>query len=356
VLQNFRQLINLSKKFRINEEDILLIAVNSSGVRSSLAHARMRFRFRLRWRPEEQFRLSLPLGRSLSPFELREDALLFNDSIIADVDALEDDDSVIGYFRKNEKVLTLNSNVRSSCTGCVFCPNLLEGPSDPRLAVLEDLSAAFSMLQAERGWTDFSHLEEVNLCTGCFLHEKAAIDHLITVRRALEKHHSKAQIGLLASVVTSEQGFNRIASDVGSFHLVLTIECFTNRDAILKHTKARLTPDMMPKVLASARESGLDTDFTYIVGLDSADVAVDNVRPLVAHLTRFPNFQVFQPHNNLMDQFVARGANDIEYYLDMRLRLEELFRETRLRPLSWENYRPLWYFTFAGEALVCERT
>jgi hypothetical protein len=52
-----------------------------------------------------------------------------------------------------------------------------------------------------------------------------------------------------------------------------------------------------------------------------------------------------------METVAAPGATKIEFYLNMRRRLEDLFSDTDLRPLNWANYRPLWYFAFNGEPL-----
>jgi hypothetical protein len=106
---------------------------------------------------------------------------------------------------------------------------------------------------------------------------------------------------------------------------------------------------------ARTRQVSVSTDFTYIVGLDDPEVALRHLTDFVPVTTTFPRFQVYQSHSSLMDVFVADGARDIEFYVHMRCELEELFGPTGLRPQSWENYRPLWYFTFAGEPLTGAR-
>ncbi|MGW2600234.1 hypothetical protein [Streptomyces klenkii] len=49
-----------------------------------------------------------------------------NGEKVGEVDGIEDDDAVLGYWRGGTRMLTLNSNARSQCTDCVFCPNTLE--------------------------------------------------------------------------------------------------------------------------------------------------------------------------------------------------------------------------------------
>jgi hypothetical protein len=139
--------------------------------------------------------------------------------------------------------------------------------------------------------------------------------------------------------------------DIGPFHLTLTVECFGRRPEILKQSKAKLTPEDVEHVLRAARERDVLADYTYIVGLDSQDLAHHHLSRYAPLTTTFPRFQIFQPHSAFMDRYVATGAGRIEYYLSMRRMIEGIFLDTGLRPKSWENYRPLWYFSFAGESL-----
>jgi len=355
MIRDHQHVAELSEKYGVNEEDIFFIALNACGVKSDLKHPRMRFRLRLLSRPEEQFFFILALGRTKSPFELKEDRILFRGELFAYVDCLEDDDAVISYFRKGQKVLTLNSNARSQCTGCIFCPNTLEDASDPRLAAIDDLERYFAVLEAEFGRPALQELEKTTVCTGCFHEEEPALEHLERVRRVLDRRDSKSQIHFLSSVLKSAEGLDVVADKIAPFHLTLTIECFTNRSVILKQSKANLQFEEMCQVLQRSKERGFDTDFTYIVGLDPEEESLEKLRRVKDHVTTFPRLQVYQAHNSFMQYFAAPEATNIEFFLRMRKGIEDIFIDTDMRPQSWENYRPLWYFTFAGEELNCAR-
>jgi hypothetical protein len=350
LLDDRRTIETLARAWTVPEEDILLIALNKCGVNSRIPKPRMRIKIRLRSRPEEPIFLILSLGRLDSPFVLDEERIsLFGDTI-ADVEELEDDDAVLGYFRNGRRVLTLNSNARSQCVGCAFCPNTMEAASDPRLAALDDIDSYMSALVSDFDLGDMSGIEKVTICTGCFHYEHLALDHLRGVRTAMTRHGCSGSIHFLSSVLTSEAGLSA-ARDIGPFHLTVTVECFGRRPEILKQSKAKLTPDDVENVLRAAGEVGVLADYTYIVGLDSQDLAHHYLSRYARLTTTFPRFQVFQPHSAFMDRYVAPAANQLEYYLSMRRMIEELFVYTDLRPKSWENYRPLWYFSFADEPL-----
>jgi hypothetical protein len=134
--------------------------------------------------------------------------------------------------------------------------------------------------------------------------------------------------------------------------LRLTAECFTRRDLLLKASKAQMSVEEMPDVLREARAAGLGASFTYIVGLDDLDAMRSGIADLLPYVSEFPNFQVYQSHNQIMAGMRASGAARLEFYLKARAEIESLLSPTDLRPAAWECYRPLWYFSFAGESLV----
>lgn len=350
LLGDRREVKTLASDWAVPEEDVLLIALNKCGVRSRIPKPRMRIRLRLRSRPEDPIFLILSLGRLDSPFRLDEEKISLFGETVADIESLEEDDAVLGYFRNGRRVLTLNSNARSQCVGCAFCPNTMEAASDPRLAALDDLDSYLSALVSDFALGDLSGVDKVTICTGCFHYEHLALDHLREVRAAMTHHGCSGWIHFLSSVLTSAGGL-ATASDIGPFHLTVTVECFSRRPEILKQSKAKLTPDDVEDVLRRAGEYGVLADYTYIVGLDQEDLAHHYLSRYAPLTTTFPRFQIFQPHSAFMDRYVTSGGGRMEYYLSMRRMIENLFKDTDLRPKSWENYRPLWYFSFAGESL-----
>lgn len=341
----------LSNSWNINEEDILLIALNACGLNNRSKIARMRLKVVVNSAPGRSFQLILSNNRPKSPFHVVGENLMLDGQKVATVSEPSDDNAVFGYFRRNYTSITLNSNARSHCVGCAFCPNTLEGSTDsPALSVPELIRGLDTMSLASQ-YVDYSKVVEVNLSTGCFRNEDSAIAHLVDVRSAMRSVGiDSAMLGILTSVIRSKRAFEHIRDNLGKLHLILTAECFTNRRQLLKSTKASLTPPEFGSVLTAARSSGHETDLTYIVGIDPIDTAVDGLAGLVPELTRFPNLQVYQPHNGLMDILATRQSKQIEYYLEFRQEMERLFSPTAMRPEGWENYRPLWYCTFSDES------
>jgi len=366
------ELAHLAKQYHIPWTDLLLIALNVYGIRTA-AGARVRLSVRLRRAPVEdelaglrhmdepdpQPRLVVvPSDRPGSPFDLVDDVLTLDGVPVASVDRSVADDAVPGYLRcwdgQRWRAATLNPNSRSRCTGCAFCPTTLEAAVDPRLRLEEEIAALLAGLAGELPpGGSLTDLREVTISTGCFHTEEAAVEHLRTVRRVMTEHGMRARIGLLTSVVRSDQAFRTIAREVGPFLLYLTAECGTRREMLLKSSKASLRPDEMPDLLARARAAGLDTSFTYIVGLDPYDEMRRFLRSLLPHVTVFPSIQVYQAHTPLMELLRTPEAEDLSYYVRIRRDVEVFARRlgSRLVPERWRCYRPLWYSTYAGRPL-----
>ncbi|KPI17648.1 hypothetical protein OK074_1669 [Actinobacteria bacterium OK074] len=341
----------LAKRYRVPVEDVLLIAVNLYGMHADRPRHRARVLVRPASAPTVAWQLIVPLNATDSPFRLVGERLLLGGAQVGTVECVDADDAVGGYFRNDGTAATLNPNARSRCVGCAFCPNTLEAAADPRLSEEGDLRELLAALREQHPRRDLTEVREVTVSTGCFEREAAAVGHLRALRAVLAEYGVGARIGFLTSVLRSKEAFGELV-DVAPFVLRLTAECFTRRDLLLKADKATLTVSQMPEVLKRAMAAGHGTSFTYIVGLDDLETLRAGVTQLTSYTTEFPNFQVYQAHNSVMAGLSAPGARDLEYYLRARVAIEEITGPTGLRPAAWEGYRPLWYFTFAGEALV----
>ncbi|WP_424892257.1 hypothetical protein [Streptomyces sp. XH2] len=339
--------------YNVPVEDVLLIAVNLFGISSQHRERhRARVNLRLMRDPARPWQVIVPLNRPASPFVLRGEELSVGGTAVAQVERIDADEAVGGYFRNGGRAVTLNPNARSRCVGCAFCPNTLEAAADPRMGEERALNELLVALAEAHPRKNLGELTEVTVSTGCFEREQSAVDHLIALRSALgQAGVSSVRIGLLTSVLRSDEAFALLAQEAAPFVLRLTAECFTRRPVMLKSTKADLLPRQMPGLLARARRAGLETSYTYIVGLDPVADMVEGVAALAEHVSAFPNFQVFQAHNVLMAGLRVPGAEVLGFYLAARVAIEKVMRPTGLLPVGWECYRPLWYFTFAGEAL-----
>ncbi len=299
----------------------------------------------------EAWQTILPLDNPSSSFFLNKDGLYFDGEILAKLVAWENDDVVLSYLRNGGRALTLNTNSRSICTGCLFCPNVIEDASDATVNGVSNLSEILAWIQADNDWRDLSGVDVITISSGCFNHPDAAVKHMTDLREAARQDGFQGRLHLLSSVVREKKHLEQLASSAGPFHLTLTLECFTRRNLLLKDSKASLTIKKACRILDECRELGIRGDFTYVAGLDPFASAVEGLRCLAPHVTTFPRIQVFQAHNDYMRTARNPVAEHLKYFLDIRNAIENDYAGLGLRPVSWENYRPLWYSTFAGEVV-----
>jgi hypothetical protein len=345
---SLKNLDNLAKKYGVPWLDVLFIATNAEGARTTLEHPRARMQLRPN-ESEESWQIILPLDNPDSPFMLSDEGLWIDEQLVADLLGIENDDVVLTYLRAGGRSLTLNTHSRSTCIGCLFCPNVIEDAADATLDGVEELSRLLSWVEADNDWADLSDVEVITVCSGCFQHGDAAVTHMSALRKAASQHRFKGRLHLLSSVVRERKHLEQLAETAGPFHLTLTLECFTRRNILLKDTKASLTLDESCRILDVCAELGILGDFTYVAGLDSFEDAVNGLRQLAPHVTTFPRIQIFQAHNDYMRRTRTPEAESVDFYLNLRNTIEADFSTRSLAPLSWENYRPLWYSTFAGK-------
>jgi len=342
----------LAARYRVPVGDVLLIGVNLFGIDSDRGRRRARLQVALAVNPQVNWQVIVPLNASGSPFTIIGDELRLGGVPVGTVRRIDADEAVGGYFRNDGRAATLNPNARSRCVGCAFCPNTLEAAADPRMAEDRKLGDLLRALASQHPAGDLAQLEEITVSTGCFERERPAVDHLVSLRSVLAQFGVAPRIGFLTSVISTPTGLATLRDRVAPFVLRLTAECFTRRDLLLKSSKARLQVDAMPGLLREAREAGLGTSFTCIVGLDDMESLQLGIASLAPYVSEFPNFQVYQAHNAIMAGLRAAGADHLEFYLRARARIEAMLGPTGLRPAAWEGYRSLWYFTFADEPLI----
>jgi hypothetical protein len=338
----------LSEQYRVPYLDVALIAANSEGARPLQDYPRARMRLRPHG-SGEVWQIILPFDNEHSAFEVADGHLMLAGESIAEVVALENDDVVLTYLRAGGRSITLNTHSRSRCTGCLFCPNVIEDAADETLTTTNQLAEVLEWLMTDNDWPDLSHSEVITVCSGCFHHPDMAIDHMAALREAAGRYGFTGRLHLLSSVLREREDLQRLHDVCGPFHLTLTMECFERRSLLLKDTKASLTLERAGEIMEDCRDVGILADFTYVAGLDSYDQAVSGIAHLAERISTFPRIQVFQAHNDYMRRARHRDAEEVSYYLDLRAALEKTFAPTGFAPKSWENYRPLWYSTFGGD-------
>lgn len=350
-MKKIEEFKRLSKKYNIGVEDIVLIALNVYGVNIEDSSPRIRLKLVLDTKKGEEFYFGLP-NRVESCFEIKNNILYLEGNRVAIITNIENDDCASSYYRKNKTVIMLNSNSRSKCNGCKFCPNNLElNSEDDSLVSNIKLRKHFINMLNKAGHKDMSNIERVTICTGCFGDEKRLVNHIQIVNDVLVEMNFKGYLHYIGSEITSKESLDVISRNINKFMITLTVECFTRRDLILKSNKAKITIEKYIELIKQCTSLGFITNIIYILGLDPLDDVIKNMQLFSKYTNYFPSINIFQVHNGQDKSLCCDEYDKLEYILKARKKIEEIYINTNLRPSSWECYRPLWYFEFADEKL-----
>lgn len=346
-LLNPQKVEQLSMEWGIPKEDILLIALNASGIKFGNI-VNDRGRFVATFPSGRKYLLALTISnKPFSAFEHDGSNVTFNGKVIAEASPIVKDTCTDSYWRGGKKHLTLNSNSRSKCRGCAFCGTYSLEDDDKALTTSEAVRRKAQMLQIESG-TSLSELESVGIVTGCFPSEKKLLEHLMMIRETLAEFGFKGELRYIGSQLRSQVALERVIS-AGSFALYLTVEAFERREQLMKRTKASLDLESGKDLLRMAKQLGAETSFLYIAGLDSYKAMETQFPTYASLLTRLPQIQTFQAYVPEQVKLRRPEAGNIEYFLKTRKIVEAAF--PHLLPIAADNYRSLWYTTYGNQKL-----
>lgn len=341
----------LARKYEIPTEDIVLISLNLSGIKAEIPDKRIRFKLKLN-SSSEVFYFAICVNTTATPFEYKDSKIYLKGEEIATVFEPEKDTCDDNYFRRERTELTLNSNSRSSCRGCKFCETYNQGANDlERLWNRDLVEERIKQILQENDLKDITDLFRVTICTGCFGTEIGALEHLLMVNKVLKTLGFQGLLRYIGSEIVSEGALDIIKEEIGKFALSFTAEVFTRRNELLKETKSKVTLDHIKEILFLSLKRGFYTNILYILGLDPLEISITTFSKFAPYMNRIPIINLMQNYLPEQEGLKDPQARNIEYYLKARKGLEKIFKPTGLRPNSWENYRPLWYFSFAGEKL-----
>lgn len=331
MLKNFEQIDLISRREKIPIEEVIAIDLNLSGVSTSEPFDRLRFNICA----DNKLYFSIE-NNKLSNYLIKENNLFFQDNFLYNISDFNEDVCETFYTRKNNKVICFNPNHRSQCKGCKFC---YQPKSSDTEYISEDLIlSSFEKWMKLNNLTDLSHLEQVAIITGCFKSEDFLVDYLIQLRTYLFKLGFDKEI-LYFGMISKRESLYKLKAIV-PLSICFTVECFSNRNVILKDDK-ELDLNKITELMEESIHLNIKTNFSYILGLDSLDVFRNGMHKMKKFINSFPIISLYQT-NNFRKKFRTPEANNIEYYLKSRKFIEKLFSETELKPNSWNNYRSLW--------------
>lgn len=355
--------IAISEIYDVSPEEVLFLDFSLKGVNFSAPYVRVRFEFfpenkpyfkTSRERNVDKYFFALPTAHG-SIYRVGNGYMAMGGEIIGMTGKVEEDTCDSSYFRRKGTALNLNPVSKSSCYGCKFCHTAQQTPRDKESLISEPEARDFLKKLIRRyNLSDLSHLIQVAVVTGCFGGEQKVIDYLKMIRAVLRDYGFNGVLFYYGSEINTEEAMDQL-QEVKPFALCLSIECFTDRDIMLKSTKSRITIEDAKNILARAKQNGFQSSFSYILGIEPLRIMELNFEAFIPFINVFPTVNIFQVHQGQRDLRIP-SAWELDYYLRAREILENMFMDTDMRPKPWENYRGLWHLNFGKEELDNART
>lgn len=352
--QNYKLYKELSEKYGVKDSEIVQIDLNRSGIYLPNNEVREDFRVRFKGQILDDYEswFALPVrGSEDTPFRNTDNRVYFNNQEIGISHELMLDTCESSYQR-GPNLLNLNSRSRSNCGGCKACVHNYNNLYDSTvikdnvpLKTEEDLEKFFDEKNI-----DVSKLKQIAVVTGLFGGEKNVIEHMKLVNEVATRRGFKGEIMYFGCEVNSEQGLDELAK-IDNFSIIYALDNFTKRESLLTKTKSLITLDTAKNTLINAKNRNINTTIAYISGIDSIEAMKEGFIKLKEALTRFPVINIYQIQTLNQANIMDETAQKLEFYVKSRAELEKIFKDSEYRPKRWENYRPLWYKTFADEEL-----
>jgi len=356
---NITQIKTLSEKYEVPLEDVLFIALNLYGVKMDVTYNRMRTSFHLNGN-DSAFSYASVLGEldyyfalainHKSPFQISKGVLYLDNYDVGKTIGATEDFCDSHYPRRLGTSLNINPNSRTSCRGCEFCYTAYQVPHDrKRMETEQDINEFFFNWIEKHKLPDLSHLIQVSVVTGCYQTEEDLIKFLLTLNHVLNDFHFQGRIFYLGSMLVSSESIQTLRK-IPSFGYCVSLECFERRH-MLKESKRILTLDRAKKIMLEGIESGMEVNYTYVVGIEPIEVFLPYMIEFLKFTTKFPTINILQLHQQHNSDLLDPTAVDLSYFLEARIKIENIFQQTEMRPLVWEDYRSLWYLRFGPEVL-----
>ena len=348
----------LSTKYSLSPQEIGLIDFNRTGVCLDDNDVRVGFRTRFNgsiFYPNDLSWFALPVrSPEDSHFHIQNGKLMFDSFQIGVIDEPVLDTCDTSYQR-GKRLLNLNSRSRSNCAGCKACVHNDKSLYDDtvikdkhELLTAQDIDDFFH--KKEQLGVKIAELDQIAVVTGLFKDENDVLSHLTDVYNVAKKYGFHGELMYFGCQLTSSAALKAF-SQLGKTAIVFAIDNFTKRKKNLSKTKSDLSLEELFAAMSVARSYGTETTFAYIVGVDSLKAIAEYFAYFLNVCTRFPVVNIFQIQTDLQAQVLDEEAKNLEYYIQARQIIEDIFKYSGMRPRRWENYRPLWYREFGGESL-----
>jgi len=355
LIDNYEVYEELSEKKNIPLSEIIQIDLNRCGIYLPNSEVRENFRVRFKGQIRDDYETwyALPVRSSEDTyFSAHDGSIYYKDVCIGSLTSNLMLDTCESSYQRGPHLLNLNSRSRSNCGGCKACIHNYKSFYDN--TVIKDQNALYTKDDINSFFDskniDVSELVQIAVVTGLFHGEDKVVEHMKLIDEVAKTRGFRGELMYFGCEVNSEEALQEL-SKIDNFALIYAYDNFTKRNELLTKTKASLNLTNAKETLDNAKGKGINTTISYISGIDSLQDMVSGFTLIKDSLTQFPIINIYQIQNADQTKIMDEQARQLEYYLNSRQELEEIFTDKQFRPKRWSNYRPLWYKYYANEMM-----
>lgn len=359
IIENIEEAQRVSLKYGIPISEVLFCEFNRTGVYLELSQVPITHRVRFVCNDvfsDKEMYFALPVRKQDETRFMvdKYGRLMLNSTLLGYTSYLEEDTCDCSYYRKNKRVLNLNSHRRGECHGCTYCIhsyNITVLNDREELIGKPKIREFFKTILAKNEFKDFSYFEQIAVVTGLFNSEKAVVQHIADIREVGKEFNFSGPIFYLGCELISKTALDEVKG-YGPFSLCYSLDCLTQRARRLNAKKNAISVPSILETLDYANRIGLEVTFSYVVGLDPLEDLSKGISEFSRFINRFPIVNIYQTQHPSQRKIMTPEANSLDYYLAARQIFESIFRQRELKPHNWENYRSLWYHYFGNEYIA----
>lgn len=355
LVEGFDEYEYLSKKYNLPISEIIQIDLNRCGIYLPNGEVREDFRVRFKGRIMDDYETwyALPVrSKENSIFSTFNGNIYCLDTKIGTLSSNLMLDTCESSYQRGPNLLNLNSRSRSNCGGCTACIHNYKNFYDN--TVIKDQKGLFTKSDIEEFFDsrdiDVSSLYQIAVVTGLFHGEDKVVEHMNLINDVVKKRNFNGELMYFGCEVNSDEALKEL-SKIDNFSLIYAYDNFTKRNSVLTKTKSLITLEDTKSTLDRAKDKGIKTTISYISGIDSLEEVSKGFSLIKDSLVQFPIINIYQIQNTNQSAILDDSARNLEYYVQSRIMLEELFRDKNIKPKRWANYRPLWYKYYDGQIL-----
>ena len=355
LINNFEKYNALSEQNQLPISEILQIDLNRCGIYLPNSEVRENFRVRFKGKILDDYETwyALPVrAKEDTFFSATNGEIYYMDRSIGKLHSDLMLDTCESSYQRGPNLLNLNSRSRSNCGGCKACIHNYKDFYDG--TVIKDQKGLYT----EQDINDFfdsknidvSKLVQIAVVTGLFHGEDNVIEHMELINKVAKERNFNGELMYFGCEINSESALEKLAK-IDNFALIYAYDNFTKRDSLLTKSKSIITLEDAKKTLDNAKSKGINTTISYIAGIDSFKEMSSGFTLIKDSITQFPIINIYQIQNEGQSKILDSEAKKLEYYINCRQKIEEIFMDKPFKPKRWANYRPLWYKYYSNQMM-----